>query len=404
MKNYRLGYLRQWFLVIVTLGMILNFIPLTTWSACMIKLDAQAGMANTVKTASQVFRGTVSAVVLPQMVIQVSQYFKGNGPNTITITEVDETCEQSITVGQEAIFVVKFNTHQSVPAVITSQELILIQPVSPEIIAATDCIATYDLQQGKVHIPCLAVNQGIEDIYSVNLSLESNEPLLLSVDSVVPPQTQQPVHVKQIDIKTRQYLPIQVEVFVKGELSDTCQKLAPLQVIRQDNTFNITITTITNSPPPGLDCSSMLIPFEEIIPLEVTGLADDTYIVNVNDQSDIFQLDRDNILFQAFIEQVEVQIIESFPVQVNIKVDGQFLHGCQQIEQIEVTRTNNIFMVTMTTTPPLPPGITCTTVLNPFEEIIALDVLGLTEGVYTVDVNGIRKQFELMKDNVVISN
>jgi inhibitor of cysteine peptidase len=413
MKNsYRLGHLRQRFLIIVALGMLLNFIPITTLSACIEELDSQANLANTIKTASYVFQGTIKEMVLPQMVIQVAQYFKGYGPDTVTITEVGETCEPPLTVDQEAIFVVKPTTNQSVPTVITSQELSLIQPISPEIIAeitaAIDCMATYYSELGKVHIPCLAVNQGSDGIYSVDLSLKSsNEPLLLAVDSAQPQKpftTQQPAYIKQINIQVGQSLPVQVKVLVRGELSDTCQKMAPIQVVRQADAFDITITTMSNLPPPGLDCSSMLIPFEEVIPLDVTGLADGIYTVNVNEMSDTFELAQDDIQFKAPIEQVDLQVLESFPVQVNVKVKGWFTNGCQQIDQIKVTPTDNTFMVTMTTTPPPPLEIACTMALAPFEKTIALDVQGLKQGVYTVDVNGIRKQFELAVDNVVVGN
>lgn len=126
--------------------------------------------------------------------------------------------------------------------------------------------------------------------------------------------------------------------------------------------------------------------------------------VNVNEMSDTFELAQDDIQFKAPIEQVDLQVLESFPVQVNVKVKGWFTNGCQQIDQIKVTPTDNTFMVTMTTTPPPPPEIACTMALAPFEKTIALDVQGLKQGVYTVDVNGIRKQFELAVDNVVVGN
>lgn len=409
MKNsYQLCYLRQWFLAVVTLGIVLNFTPSTAFSGCPLELDNQASIANTVKTASYVFQGTVKEIASSQVVIQVSQYFKGNGPSTVTVTEWDENCGKLRTSGQEAIFFIKPGTSQSVPSIITSQELTLIQPVSPEIITKittyVDCMAIYHPEQSKVRIPCLALDHGIEGIYSADLSLKSSEPLLFSVDSIEPqkPFTTQPqAYLDQIDTQILESFPIQVQVLVKGHLPNPCQAIDQIQVVRQDNTFNITITTVTNSPP-DIDCPDMLVPFEEVIPLDVTGLKAGIYTVNVNNISDTFELIGDNIPFKALIQKVDTQVLESFPVQVNVNIKGHLSNGCQQIDQINITPTkNNIFMVTVTTTPPPPPEIDCTMALIPFEKTIALDVNGLKAGVYTVEVNGIRNQFELAVDNVI---
>jgi inhibitor of cysteine peptidase len=390
--------------------MVLNFIPSTTFSACTLELDGQTSIANTVKTASYVFQGTVKKIDSSQLVIQVSQYFKGNGLSTVTVTPLDENCGKQITTGQEALFFIKTDIKQSAPSVITNQELILIQPVSPEIIteitANVDCMATYHPEQGKVYIPCLAMDQGIEGIYSADLSLKSSESLLLSVDRIQPQKpftARQLAKVEQIDIQILKSLPIQVQVVVTGQLANPCQKIDQIQVVHQDNTYNMTITTI-NSSPPDMDCPDMLVPFKEIIPLDVTGLKAGIYTVNVNDISDTFELAVENILFKALIKKVDIQVLESIPVKVNAKIKGQLSTGCQQLDQVDVTRTNNVFKVTLTITPPPPPELACTTVLIPFEKTVPLDVQGLKAGVYTVEVNGISNQFELAADNVVDGN
>ena len=43
----------------------------------------------------------------------------------------------------------------------------------------------------------------------------------------------------------------------------------------------------------------------------------------------------------------------------------------------------------------------CTTEVVPFEEIIPLDVYGLSAGDYTVDVNSVTDTFTLDMDNVL---
>ena len=101
----------------------------------------------------------------------------------------------------------------------------------------------------------------------------------------------------------------------------------------------------------------------------------------------------------ADVESIEILILESFPVQVNVRARGQLPDGCTTIDEITTERTGTTFNVTITTFRPA--DAVCTEALVPFEEVIALDVLGLEAGTYTVNVNGIRGTFTLATDNVL---
>jgi hypothetical protein len=103
----------------------------------------------------------------------------------------------------------------------------------------------------------------------------------------------------------------------------------------------------------------------------------------------------------APIESVAVRVLESFPVQVEAVVSGYMPDSCTTIEGIVKERRDTLFAVSITTTRPA--DASCAQAVYPFQEIIALDVLGLNAGVYTVDVNGIRGQFELAVDNQPIA-
>jgi inhibitor of cysteine peptidase len=100
---------------------------------------------------------------------------------------------------------------------------------------------------------------------------------------------------------------------------------------------------------------------------------------------------------QARVEEIEILILESFPVQVNVVARGNLPDGCTTIDQTEEKREGNTFLVTITTV--RPPDRACTEALVPFEEVISLDVAGLAAGTYTVDVNRVRDTFELAVDN-----
>jgi hypothetical protein len=99
----------------------------------------------------------------------------------------------------------------------------------------------------------------------------------------------------------------------------------------------------------------------------------------------------------ATVESVEVQILESFPVQINIRVTGALPNDCTAIDDIVAEREGNTFTVAVTTLQE--PAAECSAGEVPFEEIVPLDVNGLDAGSYAVSVNGVQASFSLDVDN-----
>jgi len=100
---------------------------------------------------------------------------------------------------------------------------------------------------------------------------------------------------------------------------------------------------------------------------------------------------------QALVDTIDVLILESFPVQINVNARGNLPDGCTQIDEIISQRVDNTFRVAITTI--RQPSATCTQALVPFEEVISLDVEGLPAGTYDVSVNGVSSTFTLDIDN-----
>ena len=100
---------------------------------------------------------------------------------------------------------------------------------------------------------------------------------------------------------------------------------------------------------------------------------------------------------EAVVETIDVLILESFPVQINVVARGYLPDGCTEIDEILRERADQGFQVTITTARPA--DAMCTEALVPFEETFSLWVLGLPAGTYTVDVNGVTGSFELSVDN-----
>ena len=104
----------------------------------------------------------------------------------------------------------------------------------------------------------------------------------------------------------------------------------------------------------------------------------------------------------ATVESVQVLTLESFPVQINVLARGVLPNGCTTIDNIVTQKVDNAFNVVVTTVQE--PGQICTQALAPFEETIALDVVDLPAGAYTVSVNGVSGSFTLDVDNTAANN
>jgi inhibitor of cysteine peptidase len=102
---------------------------------------------------------------------------------------------------------------------------------------------------------------------------------------------------------------------------------------------------------------------------------------------------------QAMVEEIQILMLESFPVQVVAVVSGYLPDGCTRLTSAEVEQEDDTFVVTLSTVRPA--DAMCTMALVPFEESITLPVHGLEAGDYTVVANGVSATFTLDVDNIL---
>jgi hypothetical protein len=100
----------------------------------------------------------------------------------------------------------------------------------------------------------------------------------------------------------------------------------------------------------------------------------------------------------AEVESVLVMLGDTLPVEVDVIARGVLSDGCTNVETITQAQQGSEFLITITTL--REPDDLCTQAQVPFEETIALDVLGLPAGSYRVTVNGNTVSFTLSQDNV----
>ena len=101
---------------------------------------------------------------------------------------------------------------------------------------------------------------------------------------------------------------------------------------------------------------------------------------------------------EAQVDNIDVQILESFPVQINVIARGQLTEACAQLGDVKQRYEPNEFQITIFTTSPTDRG--CAQVTTLFEKVIPINAVGLPAGNYAVVVNGVRGSFKLDVDNV----
>lgn len=105
----------------------------------------------------------------------------------------------------------------------------------------------------------------------------------------------------------------------------------------------------------------------------------------------------DVVIGEAMVDSIDILILESFPVQIQVQVTGNLPDGCTELQEPVVTQTDNTFTVDLPTA--RPSDALCTQAIVPYEITVPLDVEGLPAGEYTVDVNGVTGSFTLDVDS-----
>lgn len=97
--------------------------------------------------------------------------------------------------------------------------------------------------------------------------------------------------VESIDIRTLESFPVRVQVVASGNLPDGCTTIDETLTERIDQLFRVTITT---SRPADAICTEALVPFDQVVELDVVGLPAGEYQVDVNGVTGSFTLQIDN--------------------------------------------------------------------------------------------------------------
>lgn len=92
------------------------------------------------------------------------------------------------------------------------------------------------------------------------------------------------------------------------------------------------------------------------------------------------------------IENIEVIVMESYPMQVSLNVSGYIPDGCSAPTEILQSRDGNMVVIRVFRN--LPPDAICTAIAAMYSETIRVEG-GFESGHYTFDVNGLIVEVDL---------
>lgn len=127
------------------------------------------------------------------------------------------------------------------------------------------------------------------------------------------------VEIETVEILLLESFPVQVNVIVSGNLPNACWTLNDPRPRREGNTF---VVSLVASRLPDEVCNEALVPFDQVVPLDVEGLPAGTYSVTVNGTTDTFTLETDNVLVEETPEAEETPETEATPTAVAEDVAG----------------------------------------------------------------------------------
>jgi len=100
------------------------------------------------------------------------------------------------------------------------------------------------------------------------------------------------------------------------------------------------------------------------------------------------------------VKNIDIQVMESFPLQVSVSVDGIKSVPCVDLLSPAVSYADDTFTVVLAESN-LGPAESCIAVTDPFTTSISLDVRDLPAGTYSVNVNGVSDEFTFDTDNSI---
>ncbi len=275
--------------------------PMNAVLACTVPFGIQT-LSITDKSfeSNYIFEGTVNSISDSVATVQILQYFKGKGPDSLHIRSFNSTsCDQFLEIGQKAIFFADGNPADMLNAVYGPFKSIesVTDEIKDQIAQSTDCTATFE--NGHVVIPCV-LHKSSGRIFQAEMQQNSSDSELFTLSKAqlgskaFPLVTVESFQINLInietnlisDLNTNDITPIKLSITVQGVFNDGCGQIEDIYISQQDGNYKVLITEKKE----GETCTQAIVPFEENINLGTYSFPSGRYSVMVNGVEDHFDI------------------------------------------------------------------------------------------------------------------
>ncbi len=181
---------------------------------------------------------------------------------------------------------------------------------------------------------------------------------------------------------------------VQGEHPDACMQLGLTSQTVKDG--KIEVGLLQAAPDPNAVCAQVITPFNEEVPLDVSGLTMGTYTVTVNGVAAELTLGAQPAALPATspaaspappVQPAPVAAVETATRDGSLvlTVSGELPDPCHEIAAVTQSVAGDVITVNISVNPPAPDMI-CAQVMTPYSIEIPLDT-PLAPGAYTLHVN-----------------
>ena len=201
--------------------------------------------------------------------------------------------------------------------------------------------------------------------------------------------------IDQVDIILKESYPVQVDLLIQGYLPDSC---SVLDLLTQETVGDRIVVSVVTTRPADAICAQALVPFDITFALDLSGLTPGPYTIDVNGYEEVLMVDESMVgplaeeweEREAQIEEVQLRMTRSIPVQVIASIRGYLPGGCAELGEITQWVDGDRIHIQVLTRIPL--GVPCTMALVGFSEQVPVETEGLEPGTYIVDVNGVETE------------
>ena len=201
-----------------------------------------------------------------------------------------------------------------------------------------------------------------------------------------------PLVIENVEVQVMESYPMQIALHVTGYQQDGCQTPIQVEQRRDGNTVHV---RIYRQMDPAAICPAVIVPYDATIQLE-GGFENGTYTFLVNDYRAQVTLGADasappsgppgdTIMRRpVVIDSVEVLVLESYPMQLQLNISGHQNDACNVPVQVEQRREGNTVYVEIYRLHN--PAMMCPFALLQYHDTITLEG-GFESGSYTIHVN-----------------